>query len=939
MPKKERVTKTREMIKEIGMSIINFFVKRKKLFVRILLIILGLIVIFVLFLLATGVHLTLNDELSIKLTPLDISLKSTERVPVPIDFSVETPNFYFCKTQCSYVFRKMSDNYTIDKSSFIIGSDEKMNKSYILYPENKGEGQIIYSFEIRCNNLKTALCRTEEEQMYKSSFITLNYGLSSDETSGKIEANHTIFSTMEEVRKADSLIRSNSAYIESLIAEISQNKSAVKIPDDFSNLLLENNNLSMLLKKEMDSIDGFKTVWAGENYTELMNMLDSYDNESARKIYDSASRIKSEAEKTARVHDDIVSLLNSLSTNGEIINKAQLFYMRLDDKKNAAMAEEIASGLNIINLKLKSNGISSYTNLYNELLSINSSISEIGNAYNQDRTKLFMEIQYDVLIAEHMLEKIEVYSNADGSETNGTGTNNSTNSTTSSISSSDSNNGQDKISGIYRTLMIEYPKIYTNASILTLLRINDTTDVFEINCIAESTAENYIHESNLDAVEFRAEHYPNYTSDKKLSRIISVFSENLKSEAENDLINEFKNNQLNSTGSKSIKDQKSLAGSSIYYDALNEIVPEKKKRIYAIDYPNESYSNISSADYAGMALVNLTFRSPYCEDDSINITKKTLVLQESEEPLISGKRYNEISSNYVPSLSVNYPKCCFNNECRNCCSEDNCDSNASNYPIIFVHGHAFSKKNTPDYSLGAFGKIQLKLAEDGFVNGGQITTGSDLNKIPNREWGTSNFPVTFRASYYYISYYDLGAYNLVSEKNEGIENYAIRLKEIIDNIKEKTGKEKVIIVAHSMGGLVAREYIALFGEDNVDKLIMIGTPNNGVDGRVKSLCSVFGSKKECTDLSAGSVFLKRLNSTQNIPIKVKFYTIYGTGCDMDGRDGDGIALAESAKLSYSENHEIKGQCTDTLKTNLHNNLLNPEVYPETYDILVSVLKQ
>ena len=56
----------------------------------------------------------------------------------------------------------------------------------------------------------------------------------------------------------------------------------------------------------------------------------------------------------------------------------------------------------------------------------------------------------------------------------------------------------------------------------------------------------------------------------------------------------------------------------------------------------------------------------------------------------------------------------------------------------------------------------------------------------------------------------------------------IYLKPTIDKALKETGQDKVILIAHSMGGLVAREYIQSSGyENDVDSLIMLGTPNEG----------------------------------------------------------------------------------------------------------------
>ena len=57
---------------------------------------------------------------------------------------------------------------------------------------------------------------------------------------------------------------------------------------------------------------------------------------------------------------------------------------------------------------------------------------------------------------------------------------------------------------------------------------------------------------------------------------------------------------------------------------------------------------------------------------------------------------------------------------------------------------------------------------------------------------------------------------------------AVELKAKIQEIKNKTDRPKVDIVAHSMGGLLAREYIeSNYYQNDVDQLITIGTPHLG----------------------------------------------------------------------------------------------------------------
>lgn len=68
------------------------------------------------------------------------------------------------------------------------------------------------------------------------------------------------------------------------------------------------------------------------------------------------------------------------------------------------------------------------------------------------------------------------------------------------------------------------------------------------------------------------------------------------------------------------------------------------------------------------------------------------------------------------------------------------------------------------------------------------------------------------------------------------EAHASELDEIIEQFKVMTNSDKINIVAHSKGGLDARWYLAndLFNDD-VEKLIMIGTPNHGSPLAIGSL--------------------------------------------------------------------------------------------------------
>jgi len=287
-------------------------------------------------------------------------------------------------------------------------------------------------------------------------------------------------------------------------------------------------------------------------------------------------------------------------------------------------------------------------------------------------------------------------------------------------------------------------------------------------------------------------------------------------------------------------------------------------------------------------------------------------------------------------LTENYPICCVFGVCKRCCAQDECKEDPSLYPILFLHGHTLNRDNSPDFSLDAFNKIQAKLQEEGYISAGTITPVSDYSEIKQNEWGMSSKPISVKGSYYLVSYYNIGSYAITTQKSENIETYAIRLKELIDLLKFRTGRDKVIIVAHSMGGLVARSYLQIFGDSSVDKLIMVAAPNKGLSGQVNSYCPILGENKECKDMSEDSIFIKKLNDPLKIQKNTKLYNIIGIGCDMGKKTGDGIALRENAELDYAENYYINGTCS-RLKL-LHTEMLNIDEYPEVYNIISSILK-
>lgn len=80
----------------------------------------------------------------------------------------------------------------------------------------------------------------------------------------------------------------------------------------------------------------------------------------------------------------------------------------------------------------------------------------------------------------------------------------------------------------------------------------------------------------------------------------------------------------------------------------------------------------------------------------------------------------------------------------------------------------------------------------------------------------------------------------------------------VDSLCQQTGVEKVDIVAHSMGGLVALDYLKrLNGHERVRRLIMLGTPVHGTWSALMSLMTA-PLGHAAVQLLPGSAFLREL---------------------------------------------------------------------------------
>jgi hypothetical protein len=382
-------------------------------------------------------------------------------------------------------------------------------------------------------------------------------------------------------------------------------------------------------------------------------------------------------------------------------------------------------------------------------------------------------------------------------------------------------------------------------------------------------------------------------------------------------------------------------------NAIQELVLENNYLFDNLTYAREKLEEFKNKNVSfneTLEINSLIMEFNEIIEDKINyseiyqfISKIENILFEEEPCCFASEKINnfnlskiyfiEIKNNFSINFSEPASNCCFLGNCSSCW---NSHPNL-NYPIVFVHGHSFNHKVSAEYSFDTFEDLQEKLEEEGYINAGTIISVSREEKI----FGKLNYPMSFVASYYFDIYKNDESTKIIQTKQDSIDTYAIRLNEIIKEIKSETGKNKVIIVCHSMGGIVSRRYLQIFGEESVDKIIILGTPNHGISEKIYDYCKLFGSSRECDDMKSDSLLINKLK--QDV-LEIPVYNIIGVGCDMGGEDGDGIVENKTAYLSYAKNYYVNGTCPNTFKF-LHLDFVYPDKYPEVYEIIKEALRE
>jgi triacylglycerol esterase/lipase EstA (alpha/beta hydrolase family) len=126
-----------------------------------------------------------------------------------------------------------------------------------------------------------------------------------------------------------------------------------------------------------------------------------------------------------------------------------------------------------------------------------------------------------------------------------------------------------------------------------------------------------------------------------------------------------------------------------------------------------------------------------------------------------------------------------------------------------------------------------------------------------------------------------------------IDGYVATVERAVDALCAASGQRQVAIVAHSMGGLVARAWLRGHGAGRAARVITLGTPHHG------TALARFGLGHNAFQMRPGSAWLCALAASEDAATRARITSIYTHHDNI-------VSPRESSRLAGARNLEFGG---------------------------------
>lgn len=805
-----------------------------------------------------------------------------------IQYQISNKNI-MCQIHCQA--RVTSSVYNSNYETFSINAGRSKILNFGIRSPTKQEsnynpsGSIDYNLDIVCYDDNSLFCGGEVsngKQIGETTFRVI-YDLNLNDRRNKEYLENEIVKFQNNLNKISYLYQTNDNSIRNLKNQI--------LLSDIEREISQINNILISFERDINQV---KNNFDMLDFSTARRLFDSIGFSSKKILENQLEEIKNEIEFRKNKQKEINNYLEVINFNLNGLNDRAFIFNHEEEYLNLVLRYN--SKLN----KVENLQFNNYNDLEIEVLRIVSDIDELSESISNS----------EKIILENIENKYSLeYSKID------------------EIIPSFSTNSVQIVNTFCQDFRNTLPIKFNNFNEFERNRIfNENEEIKTYNSKIESYNEQW---SKLENIIFEIE-------DKSKNNFHSEI-ENTCNNSINELnSNSFSVENLNST-IKVCTEMKNSLFSSIetnqqFPRIILNYITSIFKRNNNIELPN--LNNLDSYKKEIILEPSLISLSEESEQLIQNICDNSIIEQEL-------KRVSELNLEYETIEQTNMITFEFNSED---CNNNVCYNNRDYFPVLFVHGHLFnSRDDVWQTSLNTFSDMIRFISnnEDNFYNNGIIVSagsenlGSDSQRIPKS--------ALYRTTYYGGVINNQGNFEWRDSKFDSISDYADKLKETIDSTLALTNRKQIKIVSHSMGGLVTREYIRKYGADKIDTFIMIGTPNQGIEGNIASSCvRLFlgilyeGAEIECQEMTKNSHFLRQLNSMDSSELPQRTFIINAVYSDSQS---DGIVLFENSKIDDVTEFTLQSEELTPLTPfdPLHNRILRPSLYPEVSEKVIEIL--
>ncbi|MBU2522722.1 MAG: alpha/beta fold hydrolase [Nanoarchaeota archaeon] len=247
-----------------------------------------------------------------------------------------------CIAECDISFIDSSNNLIINNEKvYLNNSLQEYVKSYELVAPKYGEGQAIYNFNVKCQNVYSEFCALNNTVIRKTKIITLNYQLSEEYQQLKPELKQNLENLLENYSKVELQYKN------------------LKLGLNYINL--QNTQIDLEFKYYQEKMDSLIEMWNRQRYGDLNKNIDVDFSNLSKNINDSFQPI--------REFNSIVTFANNTQKEIPIIFAvSRSFNLSIDEspilKKFSPIIESIISK----NLNLSRSYKSQFEDYYNPIM-------------------------------------------------------------------------------------------------------------------------------------------------------------------------------------------------------------------------------------------------------------------------------------------------------------------------------------------------------------------------------------------------------------------------------------------------------------------------------------------------------------------------------------------------------------------------------------------